>query len=72
LATIEELQGYLREAEAARHKVAIGKSVILIRDQNGEQVQFRPTSMRELVAYIDELRAALGIRCSKGPMRMIF
>lgn len=72
MTTTEQLTARLNEAEAARHKLAMGKSVTLIRDQNGEQVQFKPASMRELVSYIEELRQALGLACTRGPMKVFF
>lgn len=72
LATTEELTLWLSQAEAARHKLATGKSVTLIRDQNGEQVQFKPASMRELNSYILELKTALGVASSHGPIRFVF
>ena len=72
MATTEELTLWLTQAQAARHKLATGKSVTLLRDQNGEQVQFKPASMRELNSYILELKTALGQSAPCGPMRVYF
>lgn len=69
------LEGYLAEAKAAYHALAIGGQAREIQDQNGERVTYTATSTRTLLGYIMQLEqqiAALGGPAAPlGPMRVI-
>lgn len=52
-------QQQLDEAIAARHQLAIGARVIAIRDPSGRQLQFTPTTLKDLNAYIAQLQSEL-------------
>lgn len=58
MATVEQLQTWIAEAEARRHEVALGEAVIdTWRD--GRRVRRAFTSVAELDSYILELRREL-------------
>lgn len=61
----------LKAAEEAYDKLMTGKSVKVLVDQNGERVEFNGASAYRLAAYIEELKALLGIKSTRivGPMR---
>lgn len=65
-----ELQIRLKEAEAAYHQLMMGQQIVMIRDSNGEQVQYGNASASRLMAYIMQLKAQLGITPVSGPMRV--
>lgn len=48
----------LAEAEAARHQLLIGNAVVVQR-HDGRNMEFKPADLRQLEAYIDELRRLL-------------
>lgn len=64
----------LAEAEAALHKLNIGGGVRVFVDQNGERVEYGSTNRVGLIAYINQLRAELGMCALPGivspPMRV--
>jgi len=70
LATTEQLQARLTEAENALHEVMMGKSVRTIVDQSGERIEFSPTNTSRLSAYIEGLKRQLGLLSISGPMRV--
>lgn len=54
-------QAQLTEAEAALHKVVVGKQVAEVRKPDGSTVKFSQTNMQELRAYINQLKYELGL-----------
>lgn len=67
------LQVRLTEAREAYHKLQMGQSARVLVDQNGERVEFTPTTVSRLASYIASLEAALGIGCAvSGPMGFIW
>ena len=56
----------LAEAEAAYHKLSIGGGVRVFVDQNGERVEYGSTNRLGLIAYINQLRAELGMCAMPG------
>ncbi len=60
------LQGYLKDAEDALHKCAMGQTVKVFVDQTGERVEYGPANMATLNKYIFSLKAQLGIAVA-GP-----
>ncbi|HEY1402819.1 MAG TPA: gpW family head-tail joining protein [Pyrinomonadaceae bacterium] len=51
---------YLKEAEKAYHQLNTGAVSVFV-DQNGERVEYRAANRVGLLAYINQLRAALGL-----------
>lgn len=75
-ATLVVLKIRLAEAEEAQHKFALGQSVVSLRDQNGETVEYRSANADKLASYIRILEARIDAlegtaRCS-GPLRPLF
>lgn len=76
MATLQELQTRLADAESALHNILIGKGVAEFRDFNGELVRYSKTETPALRAYIKELQdqiaVLLGTPNPSGPMRIFF
>lgn len=72
MATTEELQTRLTEAETAYHNLVLGKAMVEFRDSNGELVRYSQTNRAALAAYIDDLKRQLGTQDISGPMRSMF
>lgn len=74
MATLQELQTRLAEAETALHNTLIGKGVTEVRDFNGERVVYSKAYPSALRGYIRELQvsiaALLGTPLASGPMRI--
>lgn len=61
---VATLQARLAEAEAAYHKLMIGKLVVEIHHGAGETMRFAQAEKEKLLAYINDLKgqlAALGV-----------
>ena len=63
------LQQQLDEAIAARHALAIGKSVAQVRDSNGETITYTAANLTQLTAYIADLQRQIG--GGLGPLRVL-
>lgn len=61
----------LAEAEEAYHQLSMGKSIVELKDSNGETVKYGQASARQLGMYIATLRAQLGCGGSR-PMEVWF
>ena len=76
MATLNELQTRLAEAQSALHNVLVGRGVTEVRDFNGESVRYNRVDTSALRAYIKELEDSiavmLGNTVSGGPMRSFF
>ncbi|EGL63567.1 hypothetical protein AGRO_3636 [Agrobacterium sp. ATCC 31749] len=59
MATIAELQGWLREAEKALHELLTGKGVAEVRDSNGESVRYTMANVSRLRQYIEDLKSQI-------------
>lgn len=57
MATVQER---LTAAEDAYHQIMIGRSVVELRDQNGETIRYTPANASRLASYIQELKRQLG------------
>ena len=44
-----------QEASAALHSLYTGKSVVTVRDSNGESITYQPANIWELAAYVKSL-----------------
>lgn len=66
MATVQER---LEQAEAAYHDLQTGRMARVFVDQNGERVEYNPTSAARLAMYINELKRQLGL-ATPGPMRV--
>jgi hypothetical protein len=61
----------LNEAEAAYHQMLLGKSIVLVKDQNGEEVTYSAGNRAALAQYIFVLKAQLGLT-QVGPANVGF
>lgn len=62
------LEARLKEAESAYHQLLLGGGIRVIKDQNGEQVEYTSANRQALYSYILQLRALLGIGpCGTAP-----
>ncbi|UDY80380.1 putative head-to-tail joining protein [Achromobacter phage AXY1] len=51
----------LKEAELAYHQLVMGGGIRVIKDQNGEQVEYTSANRQALYSYILQLRSLLGV-----------
>lgn len=58
---VATLQLRLTEAENAYHQLMLGQQIVMIRDSNGEQIQYSNASASKLAQYITTLRSQLGL-----------
>ncbi|MBT9159035.1 MAG: hypothetical protein DDT26_00284 [Dehalococcoidia bacterium] len=72
MATREQLQARLREAENAYHALMIGGSARVVVDQNGERAEFTAASATQLQKYIFYLKQMLGAAPPRAPAGVIF
>lgn len=76
MATLQDLQSRLAEAETALHNTLIGRGVSEVRDFNGEMVRYSRMDVSALRAYIkqlqDQIAVLLGTPNTSGPMRIFF
>ncbi|ERP95648.1 head-tail joining protein [Labrenzia sp. C1B10] len=69
----ETLRARLAEAEKAYHELMVSGGVRTLVDQSGERIEFSPTNLSRLRAYIAELKLALGEPVvPRGPMGVFF
>jgi hypothetical protein len=63
----------LVEAEAALHSLQLGKAIVRVRDANGDEVTYRSNTVKDLLRYINDLKAEIAgtSRVSK-PLRLLF
>lgn len=67
-----DLQKQLDEAQQAYHRLMTGESVVMLKDSNGETVQYSAVSANKLLGYITSLKQQLGLLTNTGPMRVFF
>lgn len=65
----------LVEAEAAYHDLLTGKSIVELRDSNGETVRYTAANRSSLQSYISSLKAQIaasntGSPLYEGPLRV--
>ena len=76
MATLEQLQAWLAEAQTAYHSVMIGGGVTVVVDQNGERVEYSRANATSLAKYIATLQmqinSLLGVAVTGGPLRPLF
>lgn len=58
MADLTTLQGWLTEAENARHQLAMGKQVVEVW-RDGRRLTYRQSSLNDLNGYIDNLTAQI-------------
>lgn len=61
----------LREAEDAYHQIQLGKTVVTVKDQNGEEITYGAVNRTALAQYIFMLKAELGLT-RVGPANVSF
>jgi len=64
-----DLKVRLEEAELAYHRLITGQTVAEVRDHNGELIRYSASNLTRLWAYIQSLRAQLGI-APQAPARV--
>lgn len=70
MASTQQLESWLAEAETAYHALQTGKTVVEFRDSNGETVRYTPANSARLAAYIANLKQQLSVNPS-GPMFLV-
>lgn len=65
MATKEELEQRLAEAEAARHQVAIGKKTVTL-SYEGRSVTYTQATLAQLDKYIEDLTIKINGRRSRS------
>lgn len=65
------LNQMLNEAEAAYHQILMGKQIVMVKDQNGEEVTYGAANRVALAQYIFMLKAELGLT-RVGPANVAF
>jgi hypothetical protein len=60
MATTQQLQAWLAEAEEARHELLIGRKTVTV-SSNGKSQTYAQTDLGKLDAYIVSLRSQLGL-----------
>lgn len=68
MATKEQLQEWLSEAEVAYHRVMMGGQEVRVRDSNGDEVTFNSSNASRLLEYIKWLRSQLA-NFDRQPLR---
>lgn len=64
---ITQYTAYLASAEKAYHSLIVGGQARVFVDQNGERIEYTVANRASLLAYIQQLRDALG----KGPFMAV-
>jgi hypothetical protein len=73
LADEATLRLYLADAEKAYHECMTVGTVRTLVDQNGERIEYSPSNLSRIRAYIYELKKALGEPAPvTGPMGIFF
>ena len=75
MATVEQMQAWLVEAEVAYHDLQTGKSMVEAQDANGERARYTAANASRLWAYIQWLKsqiAGTATTASRRPLRPIF
>ena len=66
-----QLEAYLAEAEAARHQLIMGEKSVSV-EYEGHKTTFQATSQAKLEAYIQKLKAQLGLAPRRRAPRVTF
>lgn len=69
------LQQWLFDAQQAIHDLSTGVKPIVVMYTQGDgtkSVTYTKTDIASLHAYIQELKAQLGITCGRRPLRLVF
>ncbi len=61
MATAQQLETWLAEAEQARHELLIGTRAVSVSTSSGKSVSFTATDIGKLDVYIASLRNQLGL-----------
>lgn len=70
MATKQQLEYWLADAEMQYHVLATGRQAKVFVDQNGERVEYNTASLAKLSAYIQDLKRQLGLVTTSGPMNV--
>lgn len=69
MATKQQLEIWLADAEDKYHALATGMQAKVFVDQNGERIEYSGGSLLQLGKYIAELKRQLG-ECVAGPLNV--
>jgi len=79
VASCEQLNTWLSEAQAALHDIVIGGKIVEVQDQNLERVSYSRANVDQLRKYIAELTSQIATQCGAqtlaaayGPLRPFF
>lgn len=64
------LQTRLTDAETAYHDLMVGKSVVEVRDANGETLRYSAANSAKLAIYIQDLKRQIN-STRTGPMYLV-
>lgn len=67
----EQLEAWLKEAQAAYHDLNMGRRAKVFVDQNGERIEYEGATRGQLLAYINDLKRQLGLLGVIGPSTVI-
>ncbi len=70
MATPDQLQAWLTEAEGAYHALQIGQRVVTITSAGGKSLTYSAAKLPDLAAYIESLKRQLGLSNNR-PFRPI-
>ena len=60
MATQQQLEAWLSEAEQARHELIVGNKAVSVSSSSGKSVTYTAAELTKLDAYIASLKAQLG------------
>lgn len=70
------LQVMLAEAQKAYHTAMMGGAITVVKDQNGEQIEYarsNPASLLKYIAYLQaQINLLMGVAVTGGPLRFLF
>lgn len=71
MATAATIQGWINEAEAARHALMVGNQAIETTSPNGVHARFKDWTIEQMQQYIDRLKTDLQVAVS-GNRRPVY
>ena len=76
MATLQQYQLWLAEAQMALHTVQLGGQPVVVVDQSGERVEYSRTNPLALLKYIaylqSQINILMGVAVTGGPLRFLF
>lgn len=69
MATLQQLQLWLTEAETALHKLEIGAALVSVGVNGVHQVNYTPASVHQLRRYVAQLKDQVAAATGSGALR---